>query len=84
MQLQLVERTENSIKIVIRDADTTIVMPIIEKLNDNKDVKIVRFIETHPELEMPELYVEMYEGDPVPAIIEAADEISAYFSDIKS
>ncbi len=84
MQLQLVERTENSIKIGIRGAVTTIVMPIIEKLNDNKDVKIVRFIETHHELEMPELYVEMYEGDPVPAIIEAADEISAYFSDIKS
>lgn len=82
MQLQLVERTENSIKIGINDADTTLVMPLIEKLNDNKKVKIVRYIETHPELDMPELYVEMYEGDPVSAIVDAADEISQYFSGI--
>ena len=82
MQLQLVDRTENTIKIGIRDADTTIVMPLIEKLNDNKKVKIVRYIETHPELDMPELYVEMYEGDPVSAIVDAADEMSEYFGSI--
>ncbi len=82
MQLQLVDRTENAIKIGIREADTTLVMPLIEKLNDNKKVKIVRYIETHPELDMPELYVEMYEGDPVPAIVDAADEISEYFGKI--
>lgn len=84
MQLQLVDRTEKSIKIGIRDADTTLVMPIIEKLNENKDVKIVRFIETHPELDTPELYVEMYEGDPVQAITDATDKISDYFSAVQN
>jgi DNA-directed RNA polymerase subunit L len=82
MQLKCVEKTDKSVKIGIMDADTTIVMPIVERLNDNKDVKIVRYIETHPELDMPELYVEMYEGDPIQAIVDAGNEISEYFSKI--
>ena len=80
MQLQLIDKTENSIKIGIIDADTTILMPVIEKLNANKDVKIVRFIETHPELDMPALVVEMHSGDPVDAIKKASEEIADYFS----
>jgi len=82
MQLQLIDRTENSIKIGLLDADTTILMPIIEKLNENKDVKIVRFIETHPELDIPALYVEMHSGNPVDAIKEASEEIAEYFSEV--
>ena len=58
MQLQLNEKTENMIRIGLLDADTTLIMPIIEKLDENKDVKIVRFIETHPELNIPELSFE--------------------------
>ncbi len=83
MQLQLVEKTENSIKIGLIDADTTIITPIIEKLDKDKKVKIVRYIETHPELDTPELYVEMYEGDPVKAIVDASGEVSKYFESIK-
>ena len=63
MQFELIDQTENSIKIGIKDADTTLITPIIEALDGNKKVKIVRYIETHPELDMPALYVEMYEGD---------------------
>ena len=82
MQLQLIDKTENSIKIGIIDADTTLILPVIEKLNANNDVKIVRFIETHPELDTPALYVEMHSGDPVAAIVKASEEIAGYFSEI--
>ena len=61
MQLELIDQTEKTIKIGIKDADTTLITPIIEALNGNKNVKIVRYIETHPELDTPALYVEMYE-----------------------
>lgn len=79
-QLDLIEKNEKMIKIGIRDADTTLITPIIEELNNNKEVKIVRYIETHPELEVPALYVEMCDGDPVKAIKDAAMNISAYFA----
>ena len=85
MQFKILEQNDEkkSIKIGIKDADTTLITPIIEGLNKNKDVKIVRFIETHPELDMPALYVEMRKGEPKDAIIAAAKELSAYFGEIK-
>ena len=82
MQFQLIDQTDKTIKIGIKDADATIINPIIEGLNGNKKVKIVRYIETHPELDMPALYVEMYEGDPREAIIAASNDLSDYFGKI--
>lgn len=82
MELKLIEKTENSIKIGLVNADTTLITPIIEKLNENKDVKIVRFIETHPELDTPALYVEMYKGDAQKAIVDVAGSISEYFGKV--
>ena len=82
MQLELIDQTEKTIKIGIKDADTTLITPIIEALNANKDVKIVRYIETHPELDTPALYVEMYKGDAKAAIIAAANDLSVYFGKV--
>ena len=82
MQFELIDQTEKTIKIGIKDADTTLITPIIEALDGNKKVKIVRYIETHPELDMPALYVEMYEGNAKEAIQEAAMGLSDYFGKI--
>ncbi len=82
MQFELIDKSEKTIKIGIKDADTTLITPIIEALNGNKNVKIVRYIETHPELDMPALYVEMYEGDPQAAIKAAAEDLSAYYGTV--
>ena len=82
MQFELIEQKDNSVKIGIKDADTTLITPLIEALNANKDVKIVRFIETHPELDTPALYVEMRKGDAKKAIVAAANELSEYFGSI--
>ncbi len=82
MQFELIDKSEKTIKIGIKDADTTLITPIIEALNANKDVKIVRYIETHPELDMPALYVEMKKGDPKAAIIAAAGELSEYYGTV--
>ena len=51
---------------------------------NNKDVKIVRFINKHPELEDTKLFVEMRKGSPVDAIKTACDAVSAYFSECKA
>ena len=82
MQFELIDKSEKTIKIGIKDADTTLITPIIEALNGNKNVKIVRYIETHPELDMPALYVEMYEGDPQAAIKAAAEDLAAYYGTV--
>lgn len=80
MRLELIEKNEKMIKIGVKDTDTTLITPIVEELNSNKKVKIVRYIETHPELDVPALYVEMREGDPVMAVKDAAMNVSNYFT----
>ncbi|MCQ2085991.1 MAG: hypothetical protein MJY54_00975 [archaeon] len=82
MELKLIEETEDSIKIGLINADTTLIMPIIEELNTYKDVKVVRFIEEHPELIMPAIYVKMYKGSAKDAVIKAALSLSEYYSTI--
>lgn len=63
----------------IRGTDTTLIMPLLEELNANEDVKIARFINKHPELEDTALYIQMKKGDPVEAIKKAADALAVYF-----
>ena len=54
MQFELIDKTEKTIKIGIKDADTTLITPIIEVLNENKNVKIVRYIDI-PSGEIPDM-----------------------------
>ena len=77
------EFTETSATIAFKGTDTTLIIPIIDELNKNKDVKIVRFINKHPELEDTKLFVEMRQGSPVDAIRTACDAVSAFFSECK-
>ncbi|MCQ2056343.1 MAG: hypothetical protein MJY64_02625 [archaeon] len=82
MELKLIEETEDSIKIGLINADTTLIMPIVEELSTYKDVKVVRFIEEHPELTMPAIYVKMYKGNARDTVIKAALSLSDYYSTI--
>ena len=82
MEFKLIEETDDSIKIGLSNADTTLIMPIIEELNTYEDVKVVRFIEEHPELIMPALYVKMHRGSARNAIIKAALSLSDYYGTI--
>ena len=80
MDIYLADKTETSVTVRFKGTDTTLIIPLIDELNKNKDVKIVRFINKHPELEDTALYVEMKKGSPIDAIKQAADSVSAYFS----
>lgn len=79
----IAERTERSVKIMFKGTDTTLLNTIMDELDRDSDVKIVRYINTHPELDEPSLYVETGGKDPVDAILEAADRVSVYFSSVK-
>ena len=79
----IAEKTDKSVKIMFKGTDTTLVNPIMDELDRDSEVKIVRYINTHPELNEPALYVETVEKDPVEVIAAAADRVSEYFSAIK-
>ncbi len=84
MDIYLADRTENAVTVKFKGTDTTLIIPIIDELNKNKDVKIVRFINKHPELEDTGLFVEMRKGNPIDAITKAAEAVSVYFSELKT
>lgn len=80
MQTYLVEKTENSVTIAFKDANLTLITPLIDALYDDATVELVRYIDKHPELSDRTLYVQVSEGDPVAAIARASDAISNYYS----
>ncbi|MCL2786211.1 MAG: hypothetical protein FWD81_03185 [Methanomassiliicoccaceae archaeon] len=82
MELNLVERTKDSVTIRIKDADMTLIQPLLNKLSGDDDVSIVRFVDKHPELEDPVLMVSTKKGAPQDAIKRAAAAISEYYSNL--
>ena len=65
--------------------DTTLINPIMDMLDKDENVKIVRYVNIHPELENPLLIVEVREDSPVTAaeaISNAANKVSDYFATV--
>ncbi|MBE6521958.1 MAG: DNA-directed RNA polymerase subunit L [Thermoplasmata archaeon] len=80
MQTYLIEKTKTSIKIGFKDPNMTLITPMIKALNEDSNVKLVRYIDQHPELIDRALYVEVTKGDPAKAIEKAAESVSKYYS----
>lgn len=84
MKIYIVERADNSISLGLKNADITIVQPLIDMLYKNSDVVLVRYIEDHPELEDAVLFVQVSKGDPLTIVKESADGLSEYFAELLS
>lgn len=80
MQTYLVEKTENEATIAFKDANLTLITPIMKALYDDENVEMVRYLDEHPELCDRKLYVRVKSGDPIEALKKAADAVSEYFS----
>ncbi len=80
MQTYLIEKTKTSIKVGFKDPNLTLITPLIKKLNEDPDVKLVRYIDQHPELIDRALYVEVQKGDPTKIVAKAAESVSKYYS----
>ncbi|MBQ8372794.1 MAG: hypothetical protein IJX35_00565 [Candidatus Methanomethylophilaceae archaeon] len=83
MKTYLVDKTENTVTVAFKDANLTLITPLMKALYDDEDVELVRYIDKHPELEDRQLFVQVKKGDPVDALKKASDAVSDYFSGIK-
>ena len=79
MQTYLIEKTKNTVKLGFKDTNLTLLTPLIKVLEENDDVVIVRYIDSHPELKDRVLYVETKKGDPMKTIEAAAEQISKFY-----
>ena len=82
MKTYVAEKTNDSVTLGFKDADMTVIQPLVDSLYENKDVLMVRFIEEHPELSDRLLYVKVGKGDALAAIKKAAEDLSKYYSEI--
>ena len=80
MQTYLVDKTENSVTLGFKDANLSLITPIMDALYADENIAMVRYLDEHPELVDRKLYVEVKEGDPIETVKKAADTVAAYFS----
>ena len=83
METYLVEKTDDTVTIGFKEANLTLITPLMKKLDEDEAVDIVRYIDTHPELDDRKLYVKVNSGDPLEAIARDSRDMSEYFSGIK-
>lgn len=84
MQTYIVEKTDDSVTLAFKDANLTLITPIMDALYKDDTVELVRYIDKHPELEDRRLYVKVKSGDVIAAIERAADAVAGYYSVSKS
>ena len=80
MQTYLIEKTEKSVKLGFKEANLTLLTPLMKALNEDPEVVLVRYIDKHPELQDRVLYVEVKKGDAMKAIEKAAESVSNYYT----
>jgi DNA-directed RNA polymerase subunit L len=83
MELQLIEKDKDSIKIRIKDADMTLISPLVKELLEDEQVAEVKFTAGHPDLELPTLYVKVTSGKPQTALKRASKAISNTFKEAR-
>ncbi|MGI6009850.1 MAG: RpoL/Rpb11 RNA polymerase subunit family protein [Methanomethylophilus sp.] len=85
MQMYVVSRTDEgkTLRIGLKDSSTTLVEPLIQELNENKDVVYSRYIEDHPDLTDPCLEIKVKKGTPEAALKKAAEAVADYFGKIE-
>ncbi|MDO5862141.1 MAG: RpoL/Rpb11 RNA polymerase subunit family protein [Thermoplasmata archaeon] len=83
MQTYLVEKTDDSITLGFKEANLTLITPLMKALDSDENVELVRYIDTHPELDDRKLFVKVRSGDPAAAVEKASQSVSDYYSAVK-
>ena len=76
MELKLVEKKKDLIRIEIDDADETLIYPLIHELMQDKNVEDARYSTGHPQLDKAVLTVMVKDGKPQAALKKAAKALA--------
>jgi len=82
MQTYIIERADNSLTIGFKDANLSLIEPLVDILGRDDNVRIARFIEEYPDLKDRAVHIEVVSGTPEDAFKNAFRSIEAYFSEI--
>jgi len=83
MQLRLLEKEKNSIRIEISNPDDTVIYPLITALLKHEDIADARYFTGHPQLDKPVLTIETKKSSPESVLKSVAETLSAEYGGAK-
>jgi DNA-directed RNA polymerase subunit L len=83
MELKLVEKKKDSIRVEIEDPDETLIYPLIHELLQDKNVKDARYSTGHPQLDKAVLAVIVKDGKPQAALKKAAKALANQYVEVR-
>jgi len=83
MEMRVLERDKNALKVSIETPDDTVVYPLINELLKDEDVAEAKYSVGHPQLDKPVLYVRTKKGKPQTAIKKAAEALAGQFREAR-
>jgi len=83
MQMRLLEKQKDSVRIEILNADDTVIYQLITALLKDPDVEDALYYTGHPQLDKPVLTVKVKKGSPQAALKRVADGLAAEFTGAK-
>ena len=83
MEMRVLERDKNALRISIETPDDTVVYPLINELLKDEDVAEAKYSVGHPQLDKPVLYVRTKKGKPQTAIKKAAESLAGQFREAR-
>lgn len=76
MEIELIEKDKNSIKVKISDTDMTLISPLVKELLEDEEVAEVKYTAGTKHLEHPTLYVKVKSGKPQTALKRASKSLA--------
>lgn len=83
MQLRILEKQKDSLRIEIVNADDTVIYPLITALLKDPDVEDALYYTGHPQLDKPVLTIRVKKGSPQAAMKRVAEGLAAEFGGAK-
>jgi len=83
MELQLIEKGKDFIRIQFSESDMTLINPLIKELLADGMVEEVKYSTGHPDLDAPTIFVKVNGGKPQTALKRAAKNLSNQFREAR-
>ena len=83
MQLRLLEKQKDSLRVEVTNPDDTLIQPLIAALLKDDDVADALYYSGHPQLDKPVLTVRTRKGSPQAALKRAAKALADQYADAK-
>lgn len=83
MQLRLLEKQKDSLRIEVANPDETVIYPLITALLHDQDVADALYYTGHPQLDKPILTIRTKKGSPQAALKKAANGLASEFEDAR-